>query len=138
MTRLRATRFQRIFTLGCVFVMPIFFILFFVIAWCDPRFSLRYVTLLLLLAPALFVYSYGSVVTQLTVENDGQMKWSSLFRRGSMSLADIRGIDIRHGNRGFIYVRSAGARLFMYSSMPGAVETMKAIVKDNPNIYLKN
>jgi len=137
MIQLRATKFQRAFTLGCVFVIPLVFILFFVIAWRSPQPPPKYVTVFLLVVPAVMVYSYGSVATKLTIENDGQMKWSSLFYKRSIRLADIRSIDVRRWNRGFITVRTPGTRLFMYRDMPGAIEAMKTIANGNPTIELK-
>jgi len=137
MTQLRATKFQRAFTLGCVFVIPLVFIFFFVIAWHSPQPLPKHVMVFFLVVPAAMVYSYGSVATELTIENDGQMKWSSLLHKKSIRLTDIRSIDVRRWNRGFISVRTPGTRLFMYRDMPGAIEAMKTIAKDDPTIELK-
>jgi UPF0288 family protein (methanogenesis marker protein 3) len=87
--------------------------------------------------PGVIVYSYGSVATKLAIDNDGQMKWSSLLHKKSIRLTEIRSIDVRRWNRGFITVRTSGTRVFMYRDMPGAIEAMKTIAKGNPTIELK-
>ena len=137
MIQLRATKFQRTFTLGCVFVIPLIFVFFFVIAWRSSQSPPRYLTLFLLVVPGVIVYSYGSVATKLAIDNDGQMKWSSLLHKKSIRLTEIRSIDVRRWNRGFITVRTSGTRVFMYRDMPGAIEAMKTIAKGNPTIELK-
>lgn len=135
--RLRATKYQLAFTLGCIFALPIVFVFLFLIALFGTKSPPTYVTVFLLLVPVVMVFSYGSVATELTIENDGRMTGYSLFRKKCIHIADIRSIDIRRWNRGFIYVWTQNTRLFMYRDMPGAIEAVKKIAKDNPEIVLR-
>ena len=137
MIQLRATRFQRAFTMTCMFVIPLVLVFFFVIAWRSSQSPPKYVTVLLLVFAAVMAYSYGSLATELAIENSGRMKSSSLLSKKSIRITDIRSIDIRRWNRGFITVRAAGTRLVMYRDMPGAIEAMRGIAKGNPAIELK-
>ena len=137
MIQLRATKFQLAFTLGCVFVIPLVFVFLFIISWFVSQPPLKYVLIFLIVVPVAIVFSYGSVATEFIIKSEGQMIGSSLFRKKIISITDIRSIDIRRWNRGFIYIRTPGTRLLMYRDMPGALDAMKTIAKNNPGIMLK-
>jgi len=98
-----------------------------------------YTKVFFLLFAAFIAYCYGSLATELTIdiENGSLMTSSSLLFKKSIRIADIRWINIRPTNRGFITVRAAGAWLSMYRKMPGAIDAMRSIAKSNPAIELK-
>lgn len=136
MIQFRATKIQRAFTFSCVFVSPLIFLAFFVIAWCSDQQTPWYIWGIFLAGPALIVYSYGYVATEVSIK-DGQIKLSSLFAKKSINITDIDRIDVRPWNRGFIIIRTSNTRFFMYRNIPGAIEAMKNIARGNPAIKLK-
>jgi hypothetical protein len=106
------------------------------IAWSHGQQTPWYIWGLFLAGPALIVYSYGFVATEVSIK-DGQIKLSSLFSKKSINIIDIDRIDVRPWNRGFIIIRTPDTRFFMYRNMPGAIEAIKNIARSNPHIKLK-
>jgi DMSO reductase anchor subunit len=135
---LQATRWQKVFTMANIFFTPLVasLLLFYAVLQSDP--SPPAVLLVLYpLLPISLIYSYGRVATELTISNDREMQFTSLFQKKTIRITDITSIDVRRWNHGFIYIKAPGARVFIYRAMPGALEAMKNIVTQHPFIEIK-
>ena len=90
----------------------------------------------LLLLPLALALAYAHVVTDVSLTGAGVV-CKSLLRTTTVPLQDLRSIDMRPWNHGFITIRAVSATVFLYRGVPGAVAALKNLASGNPHVEVR-
>ena len=87
--------------------------------------------------PVAMALAFSRVVTEVSVPNSDTLVLRCLLRTATVESASIASIDARPTNRGMVAVRTGGGTFFLYRSMPGLLDSLRAIVAAHPAIPFK-
>ncbi len=136
--QLEATRWQKVATVGSATILPAILIILVILASRSIVTTPKFVMIMLVAIAAALIYSCGTIVAlMVTSTEDNQLECKSLLRRKVIPINEIRVIDARPWNRGFISIRAPGVYICLYRGMPGALTAVSDLVKMNPSINLR-
>jgi len=86
---------------------------------------------------ALAWYSYMTVPYQFDYEEGQYILFRSVLRTLRIMLQEIESVDCRKWNWGFVDIRCASGRIFLFRSMPGLKELIEAILLFRPSVKIR-
>jgi len=80
---------------------------------------------------------YLDVTYEFEVGPDDTIQFRSIARRRTLALREIRYIDARRWNRGFVTLRYAGGTVAIFRAMPGVRELVEEVRRRSPGTLVK-
>jgi len=128
---LQASPSQKVLTWMLALVVPPLLALFLGIQLARTSTSVALCVLAVL--PMLLSLTYLRVVTEFSI-TERELNCRSLWGTRRIPIEEIRLIDARPGNRGLLIVKSTAASIYTYRNMPGALQALVELQRQNPNI----
>ena len=131
---LTVSGFQRAITFSLAYVIPASLAL--ALVFTATRNSGAGLLWALLLLPLGLSLSYLRVALEVTFLPD-ELRVRSLSGSRVLPIANIKVVDARPWNRGFIAVKASNATVFFYRGMPGVQSALVRLADRNPSIVVR-